>query len=106
MRFWCPFSACCTGFDLPLTCTGTRAAVMTCRIDRLSNEHGVVLRISGRITGAGLNVLRTALEEDGVLAIDPTEAALVDGDAVMLLARTEGKGIGLRHCPAYIREWV
>jgi anti-anti-sigma regulatory factor len=79
---------------------------MTCRIDRLSNEHGVVLRISGRITGEGLNVLRTALEEDRVVAIDLTEVELVDGDAVMLLARTEGKGIGLRHCPAYIREWV
>src|SRR3954469_288501 len=106
MRFCCTFSACCTAFDLPLTRTGAQAAIMTCRIDRLSNEHGVVLRISGRITGEGLNVLRTALEEDRVVALDLTEVELVDGDAVMLLARTEGKGIGLRHCPAYIREWV
>ena len=79
---------------------------MTCRIDRLSIEQGVVLRISGRITGEDLDVLRTALEEGRVVAIDLTEVELVDRDAVKLLAHTEGNGIELRHCPAYIREWV
>ena len=79
---------------------------MTCRIDRLLIEQGVVLRISGRISGEDLDVLRTALEEGRVVAIDLTEVELVDRDAVTLLARTEGNGIELRHCPAYIREWV
>ena len=79
---------------------------MTCRIDRLSIEHSVVLRISGRITGEDLDVLRTALEEGRVVALDLTEVALVDRDAVKLLAHTEMTGIELRHCPAYIREWV
>jgi hypothetical protein len=79
---------------------------MTCRIDRLSIEQGVVLRISGRITGEDLHVLRTALEEGRIVAIDLTEVELVDRDAVKLLARTEGNGIELRHSPAYIREWV
>ena len=79
---------------------------MTCKIDRLPIEPGVVLRISGRIAGEDLDVLRTALEEDRVVAIDLTEVELIDRDAVTLLARTEGNGIDLRHCPAYIREWV
>ena len=79
---------------------------MTCRIDRLSIEQGVVLRISGRITGEDLDVLRTALEEGRVVAIDLTEIELVDRDAVKLLALTEANGIELRHCPAYIREWI
>jgi anti-anti-sigma regulatory factor len=79
---------------------------MTCRIDRRSIEQGVVLRISGRITGEDLEVLRTALQEDPVIAVDLTEVELVDRDAVTLLVRTEGNGIELRHCPAYIREWV
>ena len=79
---------------------------MTCRIDRLSIEQGVVLRISGRISGEDLDVLRTALEQGCVVAIDLTEIELVDRDAVTLLARTEGNGIELRHCPAYIRECV
>ena len=79
---------------------------MTCRIDRMLIEQGVVLRISGRIAGEDLDVLRTALEEGRVVAIDLTEVELVDRDAVKLLARTEGNGVELRRCPAYIREWV
>ena len=79
---------------------------MTYRIDRLSTDHGVVLHISGRITGEDLDVVRTALDEGRVVAVDLAEVELVDRDAVKLLARTEADGIELRHCPAYIREWV
>ena len=79
---------------------------MTCRIDSMLIEQGVVLRISGRIAGEDLDVLRTALEEGRVVEIDLTEVELADRDAVMLLARTERNGIELRHGPAYIREWV
>ena len=79
---------------------------MTCRIDRVLIEQDVVLRISGRISGEDLDVLRTALEEGRVVAIDLTEVELVDRDAVTFLARTERNGIELRHCPAYIRDWV
>ena len=46
----------------------TGDATMTCRIDRLAIERGVVLRISGRITGEDLEVLRTALGESSVVA--------------------------------------
>jgi hypothetical protein len=52
-----------------------------------------------------LDVFRNTLEQGCVVAIDLTEVDLVDRDAVTLLARTEGNGIELRHCPAY-REWV
>ena len=79
---------------------------MTCRIDRMLIEQGVVLRISGRIAREDLDVLRNALEEGRVVAIDLTEVELVDRDVVTLLVRTEGNGIELRHGPAYIREWV
>jgi hypothetical protein len=79
---------------------------MTCRIDRLSIEQSAILRISGRITAEDPDVLRIALEEGRVVALDLTEVELVDRDAVKLPARTEGNGIELRHSPAYIREWV
>jgi hypothetical protein len=79
---------------------------MTCRIDRLSIEQSVVLRISGRIAGEDLEVLRTALEEGSVAAIELAEIELVDRDAVKFLALNESIGIELRNCPAYIREWV
>ena len=57
----------------------------------ISIEQGVVLRISGRIAGEDLDVLRTALEEGRVVALDLTEVELVDRDAVTLLARTESE---------------
>lgn len=79
---------------------------MTCRIDRLSTEQGVVLHISGRIAAEGLEVVRTALDGRRVAAIDLAEVDLVDGEAVKLLAQTEAEGIELRNCPAYIREWI
>jgi hypothetical protein len=79
---------------------------MTCRIDRLATDEGVVLRLSGRITGEELEVLRLALEEGGVVAIDLAEIEVVDRNAVRLLALNEANGIELRSCPAYIREWA
>jgi hypothetical protein len=79
---------------------------MTCRIDRLWIHQGVALRISGRIAGEDLEVLRTALEEIRVVAIELAEVELVDRDAVEFLALSEANGIALRNCPAYIREWI
>ena len=58
------------------------------------------------MTGEDLDVLRIALEEGRVVALDLTEVELADRDAVTFLARNERNGIELRHCPAYIREWV
>jgi len=79
---------------------------MTCRIDRLWIQQGVALRISGRIAREDLEVLRTALEEIRVVAIELAEVELVDRDAVEFLALSEANGIALRNCPAYIREWI
>jgi hypothetical protein len=79
---------------------------MTCRIDQRSVDQGVVLRISGRIAGQDLELLRTALEESRVVAIELAEVDLIDRDAVEFLALNEANGIALRNCPPYIREWV
>jgi hypothetical protein len=81
---------------------------MACRIDRLGAEGDfVVLRISGRITQDDATVLRGAIEQErGPLAIDLAEVGLVDRDTVTLLAFSEGRGIELRKCPPYIREWI
>jgi hypothetical protein len=81
---------------------------MTCRIDRILIEQGrVVLRISGRLMGEDLDVLRAALEhEDGVVALDLEEVGLADRDAVKLLALSEANRVELKNCPAYIQEWI
>jgi hypothetical protein len=79
---------------------------MTCRIDRLAIERGVVLRVSGRVTGDDLEILRIALEESGVVAVDLAAIELVDRNAVTFLAVKELSGIELTHCPAFVREWI
>jgi hypothetical protein len=79
---------------------------MTCRIDRLSTEHGLVLYISGQIATEDQEVIRTTLDPRRVVAVELAEVELVSRDAVKLLAQAEAEGIELRSCPAYIREWI
>jgi hypothetical protein len=79
---------------------------MTCRIDQVRIERGFVLRVSGRIAGDDLEILRAALQGSRVVAIDLAEIELVDRDAVMFLAAAEWSGIELTHCPAFMREWI
>ena len=81
---------------------------MTCRIDRIvTGDDGVVLCVSGRITGQHVDTLRAAVEQEGkTVAIDLRDVLLVDGEAVKLLALYESNGAELSNCPAYVREWV
>lgn len=67
----------------------------------------MVLRISGKITGHDVDLLRTLLEkETNAAVVDLKDVLLVDREAVKLLSLRESKGAQLRDCPAYIREWV
>ncbi len=81
---------------------------MTYRIDRVViGQHRVILRISGRITGEDLNVLRASLDQEKTAAaIDLKDILLVDREVVKLLALCESNGNELRNCPLYIREWI
>lgn len=79
---------------------------MTCKIDRhVVGKDRVVLRVSGRLTGEAVNMLRASLEqEDGRLTIDLKDLRFVDGDAVKLLTMYESNGAQINNCPLYIRE--
>jgi STAS domain-containing protein len=84
---------------------------MTCKIEQILTPDGlVVLRVSGRIDAAHVEVLRELTEKEkitkGALTIDLTEVSLVSHEAVGALALAEANGIELRNCPAYTREWV
>jgi hypothetical protein len=83
-----------------------RREPMSCRIDRLSTERGLVLYISGRLAEEDLDVVRNALDGSRVVAIELAAVELVSRDAVKLLVQVEDRGIELRSCPAYIREWI
>jgi hypothetical protein len=81
---------------------------MPCRIERLDSRDGpAVLVVSGRLQGQHVHTLRDLLQREiGVVAIDLTDVLLVDREAVTLLSLSERKGLELRNCPAYVREWV
>jgi hypothetical protein len=81
---------------------------MPCRIERLESTEGpTVLIVSGRLQGQNVHTLKDLLEmQIGVAAIDLTDVLLVDREAMTLLSLSERKGIELRNCPAYVREWM
>lgn len=67
----------------------------------------MIFRISGRITGPDVDLIRAVLEqESSSLVIDLKQVLLADRDAVSFLAACESKGAELKNCPPYIREWV
>ena len=81
---------------------------MSCKIERVvSDEHLVVLLISGRITGEEVDLLRRVLDQEAdPPAINLGSVMLVDREVVELLAQSEANGSELRNCPPYVREWV
>ena len=84
---------------------------MVCKIDRVLGPGGfVVLRVSGRIDCASVEVLQDLTENEKTandrLALDLGEVTVVSPEAVRALTVAEANGIELRNCPAYVREWI
>ena len=84
---------------------------MTCRIERVVGPDGVVvLQISGRIDDPDVEIVRELIESEmtskSTVALDLRNVTLISRAAIKLLSTVEEKGIELRNCPAYIREWV
>jgi anti-anti-sigma regulatory factor len=81
---------------------------MTCKVVRLvERDHLVLLHISGHLQEIHVSMLKKliAKETDPVI-LDLVEVTLVDREVVRLLAACDARGIGLRNCPAFIREWM
>jgi hypothetical protein len=81
---------------------------VTCKIHReIVGEDGVVLRVSGRLTGDNVETLRKLMErESSGLTLDLKDVRLADGEAVKLMAIHESNGVRIDNCPLYIREWI
>lgn len=80
---------------------------MTCKIEHLAAEGVVVLRVSGHIQSEHVGIIEKLLaREEGLTALDLTEITLADRDAVGHLAVWELRGVELRNCPPFLREWV
>ena len=84
---------------------------MTCKIDRVLNPNGfVVLRVSGHIEGIYVVIMQELIQREngtkGELAIDLSEVTLVGQEAIDAFVIVEMSGIEIKHCPAYVREWI
>ena len=45
-------------------------------------------------------------KETDAVVLDLEEVTLVDREAVKFLATLDSRGVGLRNCPGFIREWM
>ena len=79
---------------------------MTLRIEVTSDGGVQVLHLSGRIQVGHLSELEAQIDARRGAALDLAEVTLVDLETVRFLKACETKGISLRHCPFYVREWI
>ena len=81
---------------------------MTCKVVRLIDRDGFVqLFISGHLQEVHINIIDDLLtKETDPVALDLGEVTLVDRQAVKFLATLDERGVGLRNCPGFIREWM
>ena len=80
---------------------------MILRIVEEADDEKLVLRLIGRIESEHVRDLREQLaKETQTIVLDLSEIKLVNQAAVRFLRLSEDKGIELRNCPAYIREWI
>ena len=81
---------------------------MTCKIVRLvERDQSVLLHISGHLQEVHVSMLEELIaKETDLVVLDLTEVTLVNLEAVRFLAACEVRGIGLRNCSEFIREWM
>jgi anti-anti-sigma regulatory factor len=75
--------------------------------ERSDGENSVTFSLSGRIESQQVDELRRMIEtEHRKVSLDLEEVKLVDSDAVRFLSSCDARGIELRNCPPYIRQWI
>jgi ABC-type transporter Mla MlaB component len=81
------------------------------KIRRSEDEGSVTFALSGRIEEEHLPELQKLLEVETqakltAITLDLVDVRLVDREAIRFLAACEAKGIMLKNCPSYVREWI
>ena len=79
------------------------------KVERSTDKELATFALSGRIEEQHISELRELFDAEGevrVVTLDLKEVRLVDREAVRFLANCKAKGIQLKNCPSYIREWI
>jgi hypothetical protein len=81
---------------------------MTCKVVRLiDRDRFVLLHVSGHLQQVHIEMLdELVAKETDPVALDLGEVTLADREAVRFLATLDARGVGLRNCPEFIREWM
>ena len=79
---------------------------VTFKIETVSEKNGNGIELIGWLRSEYLVELRAKIEGSRPVALEMAQVTLVDVEAVRFLSACETQGIELRHCPAYIREWI
>ena len=88
---------------------GSHCIAMTFKIETSAQPGFTVLTLSGHIETEHIATLTELLDlqrGSANVILDLREIRLADRRAVGFLRGCEAKGIKLRNCPAYIREWM
>jgi anti-anti-sigma regulatory factor len=78
------------------------------RIQRSANGQ-VVFTLSGRMDEEDIPELETLIKSEANgrrIVLDLKDLTLVGRDAISFLERWEAKGIALKNCAGYVREWI
>jgi len=79
------------------------------KIRRSEDKELAIFALSGRIEEVNVAELQQLLEAEAEvtdITFDLEEIRLVDREAVKFLAGCEARGIKLKNCPPYIRQWI
>jgi hypothetical protein len=79
---------------------------MTLRIERISSNRGIRIRLSGQFRSNRLDQVKAEINRGGPVALDLEEVDLVDVEAVRFLNAREDEGISVLYCSPYIRAWM
>jgi anti-anti-sigma regulatory factor len=80
---------------------------MTLRIEKESDRHKTIIRLSGRLQSEHLDELGIRINgEQSHITLDLEGVTLVDIEVVRFLNACEKRGAELLHCSPYIREWM
>lgn len=79
------------------------------KIRSSADEKFATFAFSGRLERQHVSEIQELVDVHGEvreITFDLEELRLVDREAVRFLAACEAKGIKLKNCPSYIREWI
>ncbi|MGB6691950.1 MAG: STAS domain-containing protein [Terracidiphilus sp.] len=79
------------------------------KIRRSEDKGRAIFALSGRIEEGDVSELQQLLDGEAnatEVTLDLAEVKLVDREAIRFLAACETRGIGLEHCPSYVRRWI